>query len=288
MDDILTGLKNFFSQATADMALKIIGSLALLFFGFFVIRRIMHVFDRYTERSKLDKGIISFLSSALSITLRFILIISVASALGVPSTSLIAILSSLGLAVGLALQGSLGNVAGGLMLLLFHPFRVGDYIKNDTVEGTVASMNIMYTQLSTFDGKRVIVPNSTLSNGVVTNFSAQPTRRVDITFPLAYETDVNAARALMRQIALDHPLVLDAPAPDARMGGLDNGRITFTLRAWCKTPDFWTVTFDLNEGLKQAFDQSGIAVLPPQSRVVVADSSAAVPETARLSQAERQ
>jgi small conductance mechanosensitive channel len=282
MDDILSGLKSFFSQATADTALKIIGSLALLFLGFFVIRRIMHIFERYAKRSRLDKGIISFLSSALSITLRFILIISVASALGVPSTSLIAILSSLGLAVGLALQGSLGNVAGGLMLLLFHPFRVGDYIKNDAVEGTVTSVNIMYTQLSTFDGKRVIVPNSTLSNGIVTNFSAEPMRRVDITFPLAYETDVNAARALMIQIATDHPLVLNDPAPDARMGGLDSGRLAFTMRAWCKTPDFWTVTFDLNEGLKQAFERSGIAVLPPQNQVVMSEGSTAGQDAARL------
>lgn len=261
----IQGVKKFFSEATADMALSIVGALALLLAGRFIIKRAMRLFDHYTTKSKLDQGLISFLSSLISITLHTILIISIATSLGVPSTSFIAILSSVGLAVGLALQGSLGNFAGGLMLLLFHPFRVGDYIKAGDVEGTVASMNVMYTQLTTFDRKKIILPNSSLSNGVVTNFSAYETRRVDIPFMLAYDTDIAQAKALMERTALAHPLVLPDPAPAARMGAMQGGLLSFTLRVWCRTPDYWTVTFDLTEGLKQAFDHQGIEAPPPQS-----------------------
>ena len=131
--------------------------------------------------------------------------------------------------------------------------------------GTVDSMNVMYTQLTTFDNKKIILPNSSLSNGVVTNFSAYDTRRVDIPFTLAYDTDIDQAKALMERLAAGHPLVLPDPAPVARMGAVQGGLLSFTLRAWCRTADFWTVTFDLTEGLKQAFDSQGIAVPPPYS-----------------------
>lgn len=271
MQDSLNNAKQnllkFFSEATADTVLRIVGAVAMLLIGLFVIKHMMRILDRSMEKSKMDQGILSFLGSLISITLRSILIIMVASSLGVPSTSFIAILSSIGLAIGLALQGSLGNFAGGLMLLWFHPFRVGDYIKNDMVEGTVVSMNIMYTQLATFDKKKVIVPNSALSNGVVTNFSAFDSRRVDLSFQLAYDSDVNAVKALMVGIANRHPLVLETPASEARLASVQNGLLNFTLRCWCRTPDFWTVTFDLTEGLKQAFDRGGFRLPPPQSQV---------------------
>lgn len=268
LSSAVDGVKKFFTEATADMALRILGAVATLLIGLFVIKRLMRLFDRLTQSSKMDRGILSFFNSLISITLKAILIIMVATSMGVPSTSFIAILSSIGLAVGLALQGSLGNFAGGLMLLTFHPFRVGDYIRTPDAEGTVADVSIMYTTLSTFDGKKVVLPNSTLSNGVVTNFSAYPRRRVDLPFALSWDTSVDTARNILETAARSHPLVLSDPAPTARMGSAQDGRLNFTLRAWCNTEDFWTVTFDLNETLKRAFDRAGISVPPPGREVI--------------------
>lgn len=267
MDDLLKGLIAFFSEATADLALKILGAVAMFVLGWFLIKHVMRLFDRFTRHNKIEPGVMSFLSSLLKILLRTILFIMVATYLGVPNTSFIAILSSFGLAVGLALQGSFGNFAGGLMLLTFKPFKVGDYIKSLEVEGTVSSINILYTQLNTFDNKRVIVPNSSLSNGVVTNYSMQPSRRVDVTFNISSETSIAKVKALMQQVAENHPLVLSDPPPAARMGGMSGGMMVFTLRCWAKTADFWPVTFDLNEGIKEAFDQAGVSVPPPQTHV---------------------
>ncbi|MHC1787247.1 MAG: mechanosensitive ion channel family protein [Christensenellales bacterium] len=272
MGETFKSIGSFFSQATADTILRVLGALLMLVVGFFLIKHAVRWFEKSLKKSKLDQALLSFGSSLLSIVMKAVLIITAATYLGVPSTSFIALLSTLGLAVGLALQGSLGNFAGGLMLLLFHPFRVGDYIKADAIEGTVVSMNIMYTQLATFDKKKVIVPNSSLSNGVVTNFSAFDTRRVDISFSLDYASDIGAVNALMMEVAARHPLVLKSPAPDARMGGMSGGLLVFTLRSWCHTADFWPVTFDLNEGIKLALDAGGFRVPPPQSAVRVLPS----------------
>lgn len=268
LSNAIDGVKKFFTEATADMALRILGAIATLLIGLFIIKRLMRLFNRLTQNSKLDQGVLSFFNSLISITLKAILVIVVATSLGVPSTSFIALLSSVGLAVGLALQGSLGNFAGGLMLLTFHPFRVGDYIRTADAEGTVDSVSIMYTTLTTFDGKKVVLPNSTLSNGVVTNFSALPRRRSDISFALAWHTDVDQAKRIMENAATEHPLVLKDPAPAARMGSAQDGMINLTLRAWCATPDYWTVTFDLNERLKRDFDRAGIVVPPPRREVI--------------------
>ncbi len=271
MEDMLSGILSFFSQATADAALRILGAATMVAVGWFVIKHVMRLFDRYSFSKKLDQGVMSFLSSLLKIVLRAMLFIMAATYLGVPSTSFIAILSSVGLAVSLALQGSLGNFAGGLMLLTFHPFRVGDYIQTDQVAGTVTSISILYTQLNTFDNKLVIMPNSMLSNGVVTNYSALATRRVDISFTVGADSDTESVKRLMTRAAEEHPLVLDEPKPEARMSGMVSGLMNFTLRCWVKTPDFWAVTYDLNERLKNDFDQANIHLPPPQSKVQIVD-----------------
>ncbi len=271
MEDMVSGILSFFSQATADAALRIVGAAAMVTGGWFVIKHVMRLFDRYSSSKKLDQGVMSFLSSLLKIVLRAVLFIMAATYLGVPNTSFIAILSSVGLAVSLGLQGSLGNFAGGLMLLTFHPFRVGDYIQTDQAAGTVTSINILYTQLNTFDNKLVIVPNSVLSNGVVTNYSALATRRVDISFTVGAESDTETVKRLMTRAAEEHPLVLDEPRPEARMSGMVSGLMNFTLRCWVKTPDFWAVTYDLNERLKNDFDQAKIHLPPPQSKVQIID-----------------
>ncbi len=271
MDSIIDNVIGFFSKATADAALRILGAVIMVAAGLFIIKHLMRLFDRYTGNKKIDQGVMSFLSSLLKITLRVILFIMAATYLGVPNTSFIAILSSIGLAVGLGLQGSLGNFAGGLMLLIFHPFHVGDYIQAGDVAGTVLGINILYTQMKTPDNKLVIVPNSTLSNGVVTNFSAMQSRRVDISFTVGADSDIEAVKRLMAHAAREHPLVLEDPEPAARMGGMTSGLMNFTLRCWAKTPDFWTVTFDLNERLKNDFDREHIHLSPPQSKVQIVD-----------------
>ncbi|NLC31730.1 MAG: mechanosensitive ion channel family protein [Clostridiales bacterium] len=267
MDEMIKGLVAFFSEATADLALKILGAAAMFTLGWFLIKHAMRLFDRFTHHKKLDPGVMSFLSSLLKILLRTILFIMIATYLGVPNTSFIAILSSFGLAVGLALQGSFGNFAGGLMLLSFKPFKVGDYIKSLEVEGTVSSINILYTQLNTFDNKRIVVPNSSLSNGVVTNYSMMPSRRVDVVYNVSADSEMQQVKELMVGAASSHPLVLKEPAPTTRMGSMSGGMMVFTLRCWVKTADFWAVTFDLNEQIKEAFDTAGISIPPPQTHV---------------------
>lgn len=271
MNDLIDSVIGFFSKATADAALRIVGAVVMVVVGWFIIKHVMRLFDRYTSNNKIDQGVMSFLSSLLKITLRVMLFIMAATYLGVPNTSFIAILSSLGLAVGLGLQGSLGNFAGGLMLLIFHPFHVGDYIQAGDVAGTVISINILYTQLNTYDNKLVIVPNSTLSNGVVTNFSAMETRRVDINFTVSADSGIEAVKGLMTRAAKEHALVLAEPEPMARMSGMTGGLMNFTLRCWVKTPDFWNVTFDLNERLKKDFDRENIHLPPPHSKVEIVD-----------------
>ncbi len=267
MEQAIGYLRSFFTQATADTALKILGALVMLVTGFFVIKRLVSLLAKSLEKSKLDRGVLSFTTSLASISLKAVLVISIAVYLGVPSASFIAILSSVGLAVGLALQGSLSNFAGGLMLLMFHPFKAGDYIKAGDAEGTVMNIGVMYTTLKTFDGKKVVLPNSTLSNGVVTDFSWYDTRRMDISVSVTYDTDIPRVNALMRGIADGHPLALRDPAPDARLNEVRDGALVFTLRVWCRTPDYWTLIYDLKEQVKAALDREGIREFYPQLKL---------------------
>ena len=191
--------------------------------------------------------------------IEMLLVIAIIQVLGIPMTSVITVLASAGLAIGLSLQGALSNCAGGLMILIFKPFKVGDYIVASGAEGVVKEITVFYTHILTVDNKRIIVPNGGLMNANVTNFSFEDTRRVDLVFKAAFGTDQNLVLGLMRKAAEGTKGVLADPAPFARFSGCAENAQEFTLRAWCATGDYWDVYFDLLQNVSAAFGQAGIA-----------------------------
>ena len=206
----------------------------------------------------------SFLASTANILLYFVLIITVASTLGIPATSFITILASCGVAIGLALQGALSNFAGGLMLLLFKPFKVGDFIEVSGESGTVTEVTVVYTVILTTDNKRITIPNGTLTNSVIKNYSAEELRRVDLTFNTSYDCNIDKVKDIITQVIEAHPMTLSEPEPLVRLSAHSDSSLTYTVRAWCKSENYWDVNFDLTEQVKKAFDNNNIQIPYPQ------------------------
>lgn len=267
MEQFWGSLKEFLTKATADMALKILFAVVMLIVGFRMINLLMRLFTRSLEKSKLDQGLQGFMDNLVSVLLKTMLVISILIYLGVPAASFIAILTSAGLAVGLALQGSLSNFAGGLMILFFKPFKSGDFIKTDSADGTVQNISIMYTTLKTLDGKKVVIPNALLSNGVVTDFSWYPTRRIDINFTTGTKVDAAQVCRLLEELANAHPDVLKDPLPAAALDSLQNGTLSFTLRCWVNTSLWWPTNLALISSIKKTLDERDIALSGPVREV---------------------
>jgi len=263
MKDIWESVVGFFTTASADIALRILGSAVMLFLGFKFIRIALKLFEKSFNRSKLDQGFQGFLENGMSVLLKFMLVISVLMYLGVPAASFIAILTSLGLAVGLALQGSLSNFAGGLMILFFHHFRINDYIKTESAEGVVQNISIMYTTLKTLDGKKVVIPNAMLSNGVVTDFSWYDSRRIDLSIVTDFSEDPEKVRKALEDAAKVSRNVLAEPAPTASLDKIQEGTLVFTLRCWSKTPQWWDASLELNGNVKSQLEQAQITLRAP-------------------------
>jgi len=213
---------------------------------------------------KADPSVAKFLASAIRILLNCVVIISVCLILGVPAASFIAMLGSAGLAIGLALQGSLSNLAGSIMILLFRPFKVGDFIEVAGVSGTVDEINFFYTVLNTPDNKRVTIPNATASNAVVTDYSSYTTRRIDLVFGVAYGTDVMKVKNLLSEIANSHELVLKDPEPAVMLSQHADSSLNFTLRVWVNSKDYWPVNNALMEQVTLAFEKEAIEIPFPQ------------------------
>lgn len=246
---------------------KILLALVVLIVGCLIIKGIKKAMAKADKISKLDKTVQSFLKNLVSILLYVLLIITVISILGIPMTSVVAVLASCGLAIGLALQGALGNFAGGLMILVFKPFRVGDYIEASGAEGTVRDIGVFYTTLITIDNKRVTVPNGDLMNANVTNFSAEPTRRIDLPFKLTNDCDPKLAQRVLLGAAEKTDRILQDPAPFAKMTAVDDDTYIFTVRAWVKSADFWSVYYVLLENCTDALAENGID--DPEERIAV-------------------
>ncbi|MDD6284851.1 MAG: mechanosensitive ion channel family protein [Firmicutes bacterium] len=214
--------------------------------------------------SKLDVSLQSFLKSFLKIVLYILVIITAAVVLGIPTTSFITMLASAGVAIGLAIQGALSNFAGGLMILFFKPFHVGDYIEAEGGQGTVTDITVFYTFITTNDSKVITLPNGTLTNSSVINYTRTGKRRVDLTFSVSYSSDTETVKRLLVKVAEDDPLVFDDPAPNARMVKQNSSSLDFTLFAWCKSEDYWSVLYNLNENVKAALDSENIVIPFPQ------------------------
>jgi len=258
------------SEAWLPVVLEYSGKLTLavitLLIGWWLISRLTSSIGSLLEARKVDRALSSFISSLVSIVLRVLLLISVASMIGVETTSFIAMIGAAGLAIGLALQGSLANFAGGVLIMLFRPFRAGDWIEAQGVSGSVDSIQIFHTTLKTGDNKVVIVPNGALSNGHITNFSREPRRRADINIGIDYSSDIKRAREVLLEIAQD-PRVHVEPAPVVFVTGLGDSAVNLSLRVWVATGDFWPVTFSFTEQAKERLTEAGIGIPFPQ-RVV--------------------
>ena len=246
---------------------KLIGAIIALILGCLVIKLLNKAVRKALNKTKLDDAVKHILASVIKILLYAILIIGVVQILGVPMTSVVAILASCGLAVGLALQGALSNLAGGLMILIFKPFKIGDYIESAGAEGIVKDISIFYTTLNTLDNKKVFVPNGDLMNANVTNFSAEDIRRVDLDFKITNDIDAEVVKKVLMGAAVSTPGVLSDPAPFARLSAVDDDTYIFTVRGWCDTGSYWDVYFDLIERCSKELAANGID--DPEERIAV-------------------
>ncbi len=246
---------------------KLVGAIVVLIVGYILIRFIKKLMVKSQGFSKMDKTVQSFLRSFVTVVLYLLLIICVIGILGIPMTSVIAVLASCGLAIGLALQGALSNFAGGLMILIFKPFRVEDYINAAGAEGSVQNISIFYTTLLTVDNKRITVPNGDLMNSVVTNFSAENLRRVDLDFKITNDCDLGLAKDVLMKAAEKTNGVLTEPAPFCRMSSVDDDTYILTVRAWCAGAEYWDVYYDLLENCSNALSENGID--DPEERIAV-------------------
>ncbi len=246
---------------------KILQSIIVFLIGRFLIKREVAITEMVFERENIDKSLHKFLLSLIKVALQILLIVTIAAMLGAEMTSFVAIIGSAGLAVGLALQGSLSNFAGGVLILILRPFKVGDYIEAAGHSGTVDEIQLFYTILKTPDNKNIIIPNSTLSNSSTVNYSANSTRRVDFKFGVGYEDDIFKVKDTLNRIANNHPLVLKDPAYQIGLSEHGDSSVNFILRVWCKSEDYWTIYFDVMEKVKVEFDKEGINIPYPQMDV---------------------
>ena len=246
---------------------RLILALIVLVIGLWLIGRLLKVMDGALERAGMDVSLASFLHSLAGMVLKVLLLLSVASMIGIATTSFVAVLGAAGLAIGLALQGSLANFAGGVLILLFKPFRVGDYIEAQGVSGSVREIQIFSTLIHTPDNKVVVVPNGKLSNNVITNFSKEPKRRADLLFSIGYQDDIDIAKKLIKaQISADLRIDTD-PEPLVAVSELAASSVNLTVRVWTNAEDRSSVRYDLLEAVKNSFDANGISIPYPQSDV---------------------
>ena len=248
---------------------QLILAVVVLFVGLWVIKRFVRVLRAGMERSNTEPTLATFLSNLTSIGLKALLLISVASMIGIETTSFIAVLGAAGLAVGLALQGSLANFAGGVLVLMFRPYKVGDFVEAQGVAGTVHAIQIFNTIMKTPDNKVIIVPNGAISNGIITNFSMEATRRVDFVFGIGYSDDIARAKATIERLISEESRALTDPAPLVVVSELGDSSVNITTRVWVNSADYWGVFFDLTERVKLAFDAEGISIPFPQRDVHV-------------------
>ena len=246
---------------------KFLLAVLTLLVGLFIIKIFTKLLAKSMEKSKVDETLRGFIKSVSKVVLQLLLYITVASMIGVQMTSFIAVLGAAGLAVGLALQGSLSNFAGGVLILIFRPFNVGDFIEAQGHSGIVKDIQILYTVIHTLDNKKIVIPNGNLSNNSIVNYSANDKRRVDLLFGVGYESDKKKVKEIIEKIAKNHDKILQNPAPFIRLTEHGASSINFVTRLWCNTQDYWDVYFDMTEQVKIAFDKEGINIPYPQMDV---------------------
>ncbi|MGN8896716.1 mechanosensitive ion channel family protein [Flavonifractor sp. HCP28S3_F3] len=256
-EETIQSVSGFFSNLNLQKIITIV----LLFLGCMVTMKIiLKLVDRAFIRLEMEKSLHTFIHAALRVILWLLTLCIVLDYMGVPMTSLVAMLGVLGLAVSLAIQGTLSNLAGGIQILVSKPFKAGDYVEAGGVGGTVKEVGLAYTKLATVDNKVISVPNGQISGEKITNYSSAERRRVDLVFGVSYDNDPQQVIACIKSVVGAHPKALFTPEPFVRMSALKDSAIEYTLRVWCATPDYWDLYFDLLEQIKAAFDQKGIEI----------------------------
>ena len=253
---------------------KLVLAIITLVIGLWIIGVVVNVTRKTLEKSKTEKTLIVFITSLISWIFKVLLFISVASMIGIATTSFIAVLGAAGLAIGLALQGSLGNFAGGVLILIFKPYSMGDLVEAQGHLGVVKEIQIFNTILLTPNNKRVIIPNGAMSNGSITNYTAEGQLRVDLVIGIAYESDIPKAKSVLLNMMMDDARILKEPAPFVAVSELADSSVNLVVRPWCDCSDYWNVYFDTTEKAKHVLEENGITIPFPQRDVHIHNTSA--------------
>jgi small conductance mechanosensitive channel len=247
--------------------LKVIAAIVILVVGRWVAMGVRKLVKRLMRKGKMEETITKFIGNLTYVVLLVFVILAALSQIGIQTTSFIAILGAAGLAIGLALQGSLANFAAGFLMIVFRPFRVGDYIEGGGTAGTVEEIEIFTTTLRTPDNKTVIVPNAKMTGDNIVNWTVKGTRRVDLVMGIGYEDDIDKAKKIMSDVLAEDERILKDPAPQIAMVELADSSVNFVVRPWVNAGDYWTIYFDVTEKIKKAFDANGISIPFPQRDV---------------------
>lgn len=270
LDAVLSGLGLKLNLGTLTLD-KVVHVLLLILVGVVVIRVVLKLLDRVLARSKSLKSLSRYIHSVAKISMAFILVLMVAEDVGIHTTSLVAMLSVAGLAVSLALQNTLSNVAGGIMLLVTTPFQVGDYVEADGISGTVHAIDLSYTAILTIDGKEIFVPNSQLSGTKIINYTILGRRRVDLNFTASYDAPTATVKQAIGEVLEDIPQIIADPAPEIHLSDYQASSIQYVVRAWTAAADYWTVYYAIQEGVREAFDRHGVEMTYDHLNVHILD-----------------
>ncbi|MFD2726622.1 mechanosensitive ion channel family protein [Hyunsoonleella rubra] len=250
-------------ELITDYGLKIIGAILIWIIGSWIIKKIIKGTKKVMSKRDYDESLQKFLMNLLGWILKIILIITILGTLGVETTSFAAILAAAGLAIGMALQGSLGNFAGGVLIMIFKPFKIGDLIEAQGELGVVKEIEIFTTKLTGLSNREIIIPNGSLSNGNIINYTTEGTRRVDLVYGVSYDADIKQTKEVIMEVLTSHPKVLKDPAPAVTVLELADSSVNFAVRPWCHTDHYWDVYFDVTENVKLALDKAGIEIPYP-------------------------
>lgn len=259
-----------FIEMIMNYAPNVLLAIVTLIAGLWLIRILVRSLNRLMLKKNVDESLRPFFKSLLNIGLKIILVISVISILGVETTSFIAVLGAAGLAIGLALQGSLANFAGGVLILLLKPFKVGDFISSGSDSGTVQAIQIFYTYIVTIQNQQVTIPNGQLANNTITNYSSFDTRRFDLTFGIGYDEDMDKAKGILKRLIEDDERILKDPEPILFIEALADSSVNIRMRGWSSNDDYWDIVNNMNEKVKKSFDREGISIPYPQRDVHMA------------------
>lgn len=251
-------------QDLVHWSTRILAAIAIFVIGRWITNRLVNALGSIMQRREVEPTVARFLQNLANAVLLVVNILAALNALGIPTASMLAVMGAAGLAIGLALKDSLSNIASGVLMVAFRPFRVGDFVECAGTKGKVEKISVFYTELRSIDNKQVIVPNSLVTSGVITNYTADDERRLELTIGIGYGSDLKAVRALLLKTLEEHPRVIKTPAPQVGAVSFGDSAINFVLRPWVLGSDYWDATFELNEAIKQALDSNGIEIPFPQ------------------------